>query len=75
MVYLPLGDLAETFMTLVQGAPDIDFLLTLSLVPMAEPFCLDTAKLRQVLGGEVPLNTPEVLVFIGEAVREAFEQV
>jgi len=72
---VPLGDLAETFVTLVQGSSNIDFALSLSLVGMEEPFALDTREMRKILGEDVPLDTPDVLVFIGEAVREALEQV
>ena len=40
---------------------------------MAEPFTLDTEQMRAALGGEVPLNAPEVLVWAGECVREALQ--
>ena len=72
---VPLGDLAETMVTLVQGSSDIDICLLLSLGGMAEPFELDTQQMRAVLGDDVPLDTPEVLAFIGEQVRAALETV
>lgn len=71
---VPLGDLAATMVTLVQGSPDIDFSLTLSLSGMPEPFVLDTAEMRQLLGDEVPLCAPEVLRWVGESVEEALSR-
>lgn len=68
---VPLGDIASTMMTLVQGSPDIDFLLALDLAGMAEPFTMDTVEMREILGGGVPLNAPEVLVWLTESIREA----
>lgn len=68
---VPLGDLAATVVTLLQGSPEIEFCFSLSLSGMAEPFVLDTVQMRQALGDDVPLNAPEVLLWAGECVREA----
>ena len=70
---MPLGDLPATMMTLVQGNPNIDISLSLDLAGMAEPFRLDTAEMRQALGGDVPLDAPEVLRWLQESVAEAME--
>ena len=70
---VPLGDLPATMMTLVQGNPNIDISLSLDLAGMAEPFRLDTAEMRQALGGDVPLDAPEVLRWLQESVAEAME--
>ena len=70
---VPLGDLPATMMTLVQGNPNIDISLSLDLAGMAEPFRLDTAEMRQALGDDVPLDAPEVLLWLQESVAEAME--
>lgn len=72
---VPLGDLAATVVTLLQGSPEIDFRFTLALAGMAEPFVLDTAQMRAALGGEVPLSEPEVLAWARESVEEALSAV
>lgn len=57
----PLGDMTATMVTLIQGAPDIDFTYTHH---SADRACtLDTAELRLALE-EVPLDTPDVLAWI-----------
>ena len=58
----PLGDLAGSVMTLIQGSPDQDFLYTHQID--GQSFSLDTRDLRQMLGDEVPLDTPEVAAWI-----------
>lgn len=70
---VPLGDLAATMVTLLQGSPEIDFVLTLSLAGMPEPFVLDTREMRAALGGDVALSEPEVLAWAGACVEEALE--
>lgn len=70
---VPLGDIAATVVTLLQGDPGVSFRFSFALCGMAEPFTLDTEQMRAALGGEVPLNAPEVLVWAGECVREALQ--
>jgi len=59
---IPVGDLAETFMTLVQGSPGLELSLTYRTAEGEET--LDTAVLRSILGDGIPLDTPEVLEWI-----------
>ncbi|MDR0326175.1 MAG: ATP-binding protein [Oscillospiraceae bacterium] len=63
----PLGDMAATVATLIQGSPDIDFVYR-HTAPCGEA-SLDTRELRQALDG-VPLNEPEVLQWIQENLDE-----
>ncbi len=60
---MPLGDLAETLVTLVQGAPDIDFVYR-HTAPGRAPYEFDTRQVREALGGDVPLSDPAVLVWM-----------
>jgi len=69
----PMGDLAETMLALVIGSPDKpDFVLTYS-ADGGDPYVFDTAQIRQVLDG-VPLNTPEVLSWMREDLKEGLGQ-
>lgn len=66
---VPVGDYASTMATLIQGSPDIDF--TFSYVKDSGKLELSTKEMREVLG-DVPLNTPEVLVWVMETLKESF---
>lgn len=57
----PVGDMAGTMITLIQGSPDIDFIYAYE--GTAGAFEMDTREMRELLGG-VPLSEPEVLSFI-----------
>ncbi len=64
----PLGDINSTVKILVQCNPDIDFVFSHS-TDNGE-FTLDTKELREILGEDVPLNTPDVLEWIGGFLSE-----
>ena len=63
----PLGDPAETLVTLLQGHPDLDFRLC-HRRPDAPPVKLDTRVLRRLLTG-VPLSRFEVLQWVRNELR------
>ncbi len=65
--YTPLGDVASSIVTLIQGHPDTDFLFTHKYG--SKSVALDTRELRAVLE-DVPLNSYEVLDFINNFLRE-----
>ena len=70
----PMGSLSETMLTLVNGTPDgIEFKLIYSVDE--ESFDFDTGEVRQMLGGDIPLNTPEVLSWIRDYIQQNIEQV
>ena len=67
----PMGSLADTMVTLVNGSPEKpDF--RLMYVNNGEEFEFDTKQIRQLLEG-VPLDTPDVLTWIREFVIEGIE--
>ncbi len=66
---LPLGDIVSTVCTLIQGSPDIDF--EFSHKYNEKEVHLSTAEMRQVLSG-VPLNSPDVLVWVREYLNEQY---
>lgn len=67
----PLGDVAGTMVTLVQGHPDADFLFRHERAER-EAVELDTRVLREILG-DVPLNSFEVLQWIQGSLTEGYQ--
>ncbi len=70
---VPVGDYAGSVVTLIQGSPDIDFLFEYHRED-GESVVLDTAEVRQILGPEVPLDLPDVLVWMQGALQFENEQ-
>ncbi|MDR3206818.1 MAG: ATP-binding protein [Oscillospiraceae bacterium] len=63
----PLGDIVGTVVTLIQGAPSVDFVYRQETEDGA--FALDTRDLRRALE-DVPLDSPDVLAWVGEYLQE-----
>jgi len=63
----PLGDMVETLITLVQGAPDIDFIYRYETD--TQTLLFDTREIREILE-DVPLNEPDVLHWIRGHLQE-----
>lgn len=68
----PLGDMPGTISTLVSGSPEIDFLYR--HIICGREFSADTREMRQMLG-DVPLDTPEVVMWINGYIKEGIEEV
>ena len=68
--FTPLGDVISTVTTLIQGSPEIDFVFSHTSDTL--DVSLNTEEMREILGEEVPLNTPEVLQWIAEILREQY---
>lgn len=68
----PLGDMAGTMETLISGSPEIDFLYRHT--KNGETFVLDTRELRNVLG-DVPLDLPEVVMWIDGYIKEGLGEI
>ena len=70
--FIPLGDIVETIKTLIQGSPDINFIF--SHTTEYGNVELSCAELKAVLG-DIPLNEPEILIWIGENLKEQYEAI
>jgi len=57
----PLGDITETILTLIQGNPGLS--LTYVRQTEAGEQRLSTDEMREILGEDVPLNSPDVLAW------------
>ena len=69
MDFTPLGDIASTITILIQGSPDVHWVYTHSKDNGS--VSLDTDELKAVLG-DVPLDTFEVLTWIGDYIKEQY---
>ena len=67
----PLGDIASTILTLIQGSPDLS--LTYVYRKDGTERRLSTDEMRGILGEGVPLNNPEVLAWAREYLEGAAE--
>ena len=67
----PLGDVASTIVTLLQGHPDRHWRFTYSTD--AGEKVLDTDEMHEMLGPDVPIDAPEVLVWAKEYWQEPIE--
>ena len=69
--FTPVGDLVSTMETLIMGSPEIDFVFS----HKTERHCvtLDTREIRAVLGEDVPLDSFEVIQWIGQYLREQYD--
>ena len=69
--FIPIGNLPETMMTLVGAAPDLD--ISLNYEKDNNSLNFDTRQMREVLGDDLPLDTPAVLIWIRDSIAEELE--
>jgi anti-sigma regulatory factor (Ser/Thr protein kinase) len=69
----PIGNMAETMVSLVMTAQNIDFVYTHKI--NQKEFCFDTREIRQALGEDVPLGEPEVLDWIKGYIDEGLSNL
>lgn len=67
----PLGDLASTIVTLLQGHGNVRWRFVYRAAQGEK--CVDTDEMREVLGDGVPLGSPEVLAWVREYWDEPFD--
>ncbi len=67
--FTPIGDLVSSIETLIMGSPEIDFTFVHDM--NGHRVELDTRQLREVLG-DVPLDSFEVIQWIGDFLREQY---
>ena len=66
----PLGDINSTISILIRCNPDTNIVFTHTV--NEQSFTLDTNELKEVLG-DVPLDTPEVMQWIDDYLKEQTE--
>ncbi len=68
----PIGDMAATILTLIEGNPSVDFVYNHK--KGANAYVLDTREIRSELG-TVPLNHPQVVSLIKENLTEGLKEI
>ena len=68
--FIPLGDIVGTVCTLIQGEPNIDFEFVHNI--NGQTVGLSTVEMRQMLGDDVPLSSPEIISWVREYLTESY---
>ncbi len=68
--FTPMGDIISTLTTLIQGSPEIDFDFRHEME--GKTVTLDTRQMREILGEDVPLSSPDVIRWIAEYLKEQY---
>lgn len=68
----PLGDMAQTFVTILSSAPEIDYVYNHTY--NGESFTIDTREIKSVLA-DVPITTPAVAVWIKDNITESLNDI
>ncbi len=71
--FTPMGDVASTVVSLIQGADGIDY--DFSWENENGSAELSTAEMRAMLGDDVPLSSPEVLAWAGAYINEQLAKI
>ena len=69
----PMGDLAGTVALLIQGSPDTDF--TVERRTPSGGYTFSTQEVREELGPDIPLNEPEVFLWLNDYLQELESEV
>ncbi len=71
--FIPLGDMTQTVVSLIQGNPEIDF--TYDHVTPRGAVHLSCAELKAILGDGISLANFEVLEWIRGYLREGYDEI
>ncbi len=70
--FIPMGDIVETVKTLIQGSPEVNFTFDHRMTAPDREVHLSCAELKEILGDEISLAEPEILMWIGEFLNEQY---
>ena len=68
---MPLGDIADTMVSLIAPNPEVNFVLDMACDDHG--FVMDTRQFRQILEG-IPLSEPQVLQYIRDFINGNMEE-
>ena len=71
--FTPMGDIVSTVVSLIQGADTIDYEFSWSNEEGTAE--LSTKEMRQMLGDDVPLSSPEILAWAGDYLNEQLNEI
>lgn len=69
----PLGDMADTMLSLISGNTTVDFVYT--HIVNDKRFSLDTREIKQILGNDVSLGSPEIVLWLREYIQEGLDEI
>lgn len=69
----PIGNMTDTMISLIIGVENINFIYIHKI--NQEEFCFDTREIRQALGEDVPLWSPDVLDWIKNYISESLSNL
>lgn len=69
----PLGNMAETVLSLISGNTTVDFVYTHTVNDKV--FSLDTREIKRILGDEVSLGSPEIVLWLREYIQEGLNEI
>ena len=69
--FIPLGDIIGTICVLIQGIGDYDY--RFRHTTENGEVGLSTAEMREMLGDDVPLGSPDVLAWVRDYLKEGYE--
>ena len=75
--FTPIGDVVSTVCTLLQGFPEVDYVFTHRIERSGRGetvIAMDTRDMRVILGDEVPLNDPSVLLWVRDSLEEQYQE-
>lgn len=70
--FVPMGDITQTIVTLVQGSPEINFVFNHNISD--ETVSLNCSELKQILG-DISLAEPEILSWISENLNGQYREI
>jgi len=73
---MPLGNLADTFCSVIIGHPEIDFELELKRIYLSREkvFHFSTIEMRETLG-EIPFTYPDVIRYIQNTIKNGIKKI
>ncbi len=70
--FTPIGDMVSTLCVIIQGHPEIDYIFKHSAPEIN--VSLDTRQMREILGGDISLGSPEIIEWIADYLKEQYLQ-
>lgn len=70
---IPIGDINSTISILIKCNPNLDFVFRRTVND--SQFVLDTREIKTILGEDVPLNNPDVSIWINDFLKENSEKI
>ena len=68
----PIGDMAQTILTLISGNESVDFLY--HHIKDDKEFIFDTKEIKKILG-DISFNNPEITLWLSEYIKEGLDGI